>query len=337
MIIADEYQRKTLAKILSEGYKDENPRPHYEECLASSEQKWFLKKKDNMETVFIKESNGVFKEIPLKNGQTIKEERGSCILCTPAHTISINHNVQTYDLAKGEYPIQTLRPQAWKDAIREICWIYQMQSNRLSDIQAMGIKYWNSWDIGDGTIGCRYGGTVKRHDLMNKLLKGLERDPFGRRHILNLWQEDDFDDATGGTTKGLNPCCYETIWNVGKDENGAIRLNMLMNQRSSDYIVSNSINEIQYVALLLMVAKHLGVEPGRFTHISENVQIYDRHISQAKELLQRESVPCNPKLVLDVPNKTNFYDIRLEDFHMEDFPIQKIKEQNPQQQYELGI
>ena len=110
-----------------------------------------------------------------------------------------------------------------------------------------------------------------------------------------------------------------------------------MNQRSSDYIVSNSINEIQYVALLLMVAKHLGVEPGRFTHISENVQIYDRHISQAKELLQRESIPCNPKLVLDVPNKTNFYDIRLEDFHMEDFPIQKIKEQNPQQQYELGI
>lgn len=287
-IIADEYQRKTLAKILKEGYMDENPRPKY--------------------------ADG-----------------------TPAHTLSINHNVQTYDLNKGEFPIQTLRPQAWKSAVKEILWIYQMQSNKLSDLHDMGIKYWDEWDIGDGTIGCRYGATVKRHDLMNKLLKGLERDPFGRRHIMNMWQEDDFDDKTGGTTKGLNPCCYETIWNVRKGQDGKQYLDMLMNQRSSDYIVSNSINELQYVALQLMVAKHLGIEPGRFTHMAENVQIYDRHIEQAKELIERKSVECEPKLVLDVEDGTNFYDIKIEDFKMVDFPLDKIKEQNPQQQFDLGI
>ena len=112
---------------------------------------------------------------------------------------------------------------------------------------------------------------------------------------------------------------------------------MLMNQRSSDYIVSNVINEIQYVALQLMVAKHLGIKPGVFTHVSENVQIYDRHIEQAKELINRQSVNCNPRLVLNVPDKTNFYDIKFEDFYMEDFPIEKIREENPQLEFDLGI
>lgn len=131
----------------------------------------------------------------------------------PAHTYSINHIMQQYDLSKGECPVETLRPIAWKSAVKEILWIYQMQSNKINDLHEMGIKYWDDWDIGDGTIGCRYGATVKRHNLMNKLLNGLKQDPFGRRHIMNMWQEDDFSDETGGTTKGLNPCCYETIWN----------------------------------------------------------------------------------------------------------------------------
>ena len=288
MIIADEYQKKTLEKILKEGYLDENPRPKY------------------------------------KDG-------------TPAHTLSINHNVQKYDLSKGEFPVQTLRPQAWKSAIKEILWIYQMQSNKLSDLHDMGIKYWDEWDIGDGTIGCRYGATIKRHNLMNNLLHSLEKDPFGRRHIMNMWQEDDFHNETGGTDKGLNPCCYETIWNVRKDKDGELYLDMLMNQRSSDYIVSNVINEIQYVALQLMVSKHLGINPGVFTHVSENVQIYDRHIEQAKELINRQSIDCNPHLVLDVPDKTNFYDIKFENFHIENFPIDKIKEENPQLDFDLGI
>ena len=71
--------------------------------------------------------------------------------------------------------------------------------------------------------------------------------------------------------------------------------------------------------------------------MAENVQIYDRHIEQAKELIERKSVECEPKLVLNVPDGTNFYDIKFEDFEMVDFPLDKIKEQNPQQQFDLGI
>ena len=38
---------------------------------------------------------------------------------TPAHTISVNHVMRQYDMAKGEFPLCTLRSQAWKTGIRE--------------------------------------------------------------------------------------------------------------------------------------------------------------------------------------------------------------------------
>ncbi len=256
---------------------------------------------------------------------------------TPAHTFFLCEPiVQRYDLEKGECPLTTKRPNAWKSGVKEILWIYQMQSNRLSDLHDLGISYWDEWDIGDGTIGCRYGETVRKHGLIARLLDGLKKDPFGRRHIMSLWQEDDFNDKTGGTTKGLNPCCYETIWSCYRGDDGQIRLNMMLNQRSSDYEVSCSINEIQYIALLMMVAQHCGYIPGVFTHVIENVQIYDRHVDNVKEILRRDAVKCSPRLLLN-PEKKDFYSFSIEDFTLSDYPLDEIKARNKQLVFDLGI
>ena len=333
MLKGDTYHKIVLKKILEKGYKDENPRPHYEDNITNGKD-WY--KKGN--NIIIKHLNGKEEEIVIEdNCWIITKNRADgytdAYKCTPAHTISINHIMQQYDLSIGELPLESIRPIAWKSAVKEILWIYQMQSNKLSDLHDLGINYWDQWDIGDGTIGCRYGATVKKHNLINNLLEGLEKDPFGRRHIMSLWQIDDFKDETGGTTKGLNPCCYESIWNVRK-ENGIMYLDMLMNQRSSDYEVSCAINELQYIALQMMVAKHLGYTPGIFTHIIENCQIYDRHIDTIKELLKRDCINCNPKFILDT-DKTNFFEFTIDDFKLVDYP--NVKEINPQVKFDLGI
>ena len=249
---------------------------------------------------------------------------------TPAYTISVNESMQKYDISKGESPLLTLRPIAWKSAVKEILWIYQLQDNKLSTLHDMNIYYWDEWDIGDGTIGQRYGATVRKYDLMNELLSGLQSNPYGRRHIMNMWQNEDFK------TPGLPPCCFMTTWNVRNDGNGKEYLDMEMKQRSSDFATSVSINELQYIALLLMVARHCGYEPGVFTHVTTNVQIYDRHIENAKTLLSRQPVPCKPNLILDT-EKTNFYDFTIDDFKLIDYPVSKIKETNPQLKFDLGI
>ena len=127
---------------------------------------------------------------------------------TPAHTISVNHTFRTYDLQE-EFPICTLRPQAWKTGIKEIFTIYQKSTNNLAEMREMGVGWWDEWDIGDGTIGQRYGATVKRYDLINKLIEDIKNDPYGRRKIVSLWQETDLAE-----TPGLAPCAFQTIWNV---------------------------------------------------------------------------------------------------------------------------
>lgn len=42
------------------------------------------------------------------------------------------------------------------------------------------------WDIGDGTIGQRYGATVERYQLIQNLIKDIQNDPYGRRKIVFL-------------------------------------------------------------------------------------------------------------------------------------------------------
>lgn len=71
----------------------------------------------------------------IKNGCEDKNPRPKYEDGTPAHTFFITHNIRTYDLSKGEFPICTLRPIAWKSAIKEVLWIYQDASNSLGVLE----------------------------------------------------------------------------------------------------------------------------------------------------------------------------------------------------------
>jgi thymidylate synthase len=253
---------------------------------------------------------------------------------TPAHTISINHDMQTYNLPAGDSPFVTLRPISIKSSIGEMLWIYQDQSNDLDLLkEKYGITWWDEWDIGNRTIGSCYGETIRRHDLMNQLLEGIKNDPDGRRHIINMWQVDDFKEK-----HGLKPCCFQTVWNVRHSESGVTYLDMCMFQRSSDFAVSSPINLLQYIALLYMVAGHFKYTPGKFSYFIDNIQIYDRHISQVKTIINRE--PCmfdvDDQPHFEIPQK-NFYDYTIDDFKVVGYPMREIKAKNPQLKFDLGI
>lgn len=250
---------------------------------------------------------------------------------TPAHTLSVNHVVRQYDLSKDEFPICTLRPMAWKTGIKEIFTIYQKPTNVISEMEKMGVSWWSPWNIGDGTIGQRYGATVKRYNLVNNLIKDIQEDPYGRRKVMSLWQETDLHE-----TAGLAPCAFLTIWNVRGEY-----LDMILIQRSGDMLTASGagcMNEIQYAALLMMIAKHTGYKAGVFTHIVANEQIYDRHKDAAHELLHRyyqlqlHGIKTeNPRIVLQT-DKTNFYDFTIDDFVIENYTPVK-----PQLKLDLGI
>ena len=237
---------------------------------------------------------------------------------TPANSKFITGVFEEYDISIGEFPITTLRNTAIKTGIREILWIYQKQSNSLVEAREMGINWWDEWNVGDDTIGQRYGATVKRYDLMNKLLNGLKNDPFSRRHIIDMYQYTDLEE-----TEGLFPCAYKTTWSVRKVE-GEYYLDMTLDQRSNDYLMAGYINKIQYVALQMMVAYHVGYKVGKFCHLVQNLHVYDRHVDSIPEILGRTNLTdVNP--VIELTTNNDFYSITIDDFKISGIEgIQKL-------------
>ena len=312
MIKADKYLKETIQEILESGNKDVSPRPRWQDG-------------------------------------------------TPAHTKFVTQKVFEYDISKGEYPITTLRTTALKGAFYDIEAIYIKQTNILEEMHPSIKNWWQDFIVKfnpekemdvieynisgkkpKNNIGYTYGHTILRYDLMNKLLKGLEGNPFGRRHIISMWQEQQMIDDS----KALTPCAYETLWSVREEdyrtynENGTESytmniidfsnnlktetlkkryLGITLMQRSQDFVVTSSINPAQYCMLAMMVANHLtfktGVkhEVGKMLHIVQNCHIYDRHENAAKEILNRESTGLQPKIELICEPK-DFYSHTVEDF-----------------------
>ena len=230
-----------------------------------------------------------------------------------ANSKYITGSFAEYDLSKGEFPITTLRPIAIKSAIKEVLWIYQDQSNSLELLNdKYNVHYWNDWEVGDtGTIGQRYGAVVKKHDIINKILQQLAANPWNRRNIISLWDYEAFD---------------------VRRVDGDIYLDATLTQRSNDMLVAHHINAMQYVALQMMIAKHFGWKVGKFFYFINNLHIYDNQFEQAEELLRREPSDCQPRLVLNVPDGTNFFDIKAEDFELLDYDPVK-----PQLKFDLAI
>lgn len=346
MLKGDVIFKEWVQEIMEEGCLDKNPRPHYEDG-------------------------------------------------TPAHTLSVNHKMATYDLSKGEFPLISLRPIATKSAIGELLWIYQDQTTNLHILEKKyNVRWWREWCVNpchynqmgylveganpnkedgfyydcDGnkitigeksntvdsktdidrngnivdyvrgnvlsdtaTIGSCYGQTVKNHNLVNKLIEGIKNDPDGRRHIINMWQEEDFSKK-----HGLKPCAYQTVWNVRHGKDGVDYLDMCLFQRSSDFMAAGAINQTQYVVFLCLIARHLGYTPGKFSWMVNNVQVYDRHMEQAKIMLERESIDCKPYVWIN-PEKTDFYSMTVDDIKIMDYPLAEIKEKNPQVKLEIAI
>jgi thymidylate synthase len=227
---------------------------------------------------------------------------------TPAYTKFITQVFETYDISKGEFPIPTLRNTAIKTGIKEILWIYQKQTNSLEVAHDMGINWWDEWNIGDGTIGQRYGATVNRYNLMDNLLSNLEKNPFGRRHLIELYQYSDINE-----TAGLDPCAHLTEWSVRKID-GEYYLDLTLIQRSQDYLMASHINKVQYLALQMMVAGHLNYKVGKLCHLMQNLHVYDRHFDAINEILNKKPLDIQPTIILK-ENK-NFYNYTIDDFEI---------------------
>lgn len=244
----------------------------------------------------------------------------------PAYTKSIISQQIVFD--GTEVPIITTKKVAWKTAIKELLWIWQMQNNNVDDLNEMGVRIWDEWKKEDGTIGPAYGyqmgkriktnrralyanGDVdvhsKSHPIystqVDELLLNLQTNPASRRHVTTLWNIDDLADMA------LNPCVWHTQWLVKEG-----KLHLIVGVRSNDWALGAPFNQFQYYVLQRMIAQVTGYEMGSLIFNINDCHLYERHLESIEEQIQRTQFPA-PTLWIN-PNITNFYDFNIDDFEL---------------------
>ena len=222
-------------------------------------------------------------------------------------TYKLPHQVMQFNLAE-EFPILTTKFVAFKTAIKELLWIWQLQSNDVRQLQAMNVKVWDEWMREDGTIGKAYGYQIAKYKQVDNLLDMLQKDPQSRRMIVTLWNIEDLPDMA------LQPCAYETLWDVTDG-----RLNCMLIQRSGDMGLGVPFNTAQYAALVHMIAQVSGLQAGQFTHVINNAHIYENHVEALRIQLERKYEALEAPVLRLNPEIKNFYDFTPEDITLEGY------------------
>ena len=228
---------------------------------------------------------------------------------TGINTIKIPSYYLHFDLQK-EFPVLQSKQLYFRQAILEMLWIYQVQSNDVRWLQDRDVHIWDEWQIDkdgkwkaiqnvigkDGkiekkevervfdkkyayTIGTAYGYIVKKFDLINELINTIKNNPTDRRMLMSLWQNDYLNTAV------LPSCVWSSEWDVTED-----KLNLLVHQRSCDVPLGLPFNVTQYAVLLELIAKTCNLKPGTMDWSIKDAHIYVNQVEGIKEQINRYDI-----------------------------------------------
>lgn len=224
---------------------------------------------------------------------------------TGTNTIKIPSYHLEFDLQE-EFPCLTTKQLYFRQAIIEMLWIYQAQSNDVRWLQERNVHIWDEWEINDDgkwkatqnvledgklvkkeiekdfgkewahTIGTAYGYIVKKFGLIDRLIDTLKNNPTDRRMLMSLWQDEYLKTAV------LPSCVWSTEWDVTDGY-----LNMWVHQRSCDVPLGLPFNVTQYAVLLSLIAQVTGLKPGKIDYSIKDAHIYVNQVDGIKEQIER--------------------------------------------------
>lgn len=265
---------------------------------------------------------GLLKRI-LSEGREVENRTGINTVKVPSHHFQL-------DVGR-EFPILTTKQLFIRQAVLEMLWIYQAQSNDVRWLKERNVNIWDEWEIDEEgywnavqmlpdesgklvktevhkyfgpqwahTIGTAYGWIVKKFGLTQQLIEKLRHSRSDRRMVVSLWQNDYLETAV------LPSCVWSSEWDVTDG-----KLNAWVHQRSCDVPLGLPFNVTQYAVLLRMLAQVSGLEAGTLDWSIKDAHIYVNQVDGVKEQLRRFDENGGgfeaPKLWLN-PEVTDFFE-----------------------------
>jgi thymidylate synthase len=258
----------------------------------------------------------------LDNGTLIKDTPQGVGAITCFGTLA----PMVFDLSNGVPLITDRKIGFWKKPVGEII-AFINGARTIDEIESYGCDYWKDYrgqgaslgldpdDMGPGSYGPGFhdyeipgGGTLNQ---LQQVLDQIRDYPSIRTILATPWKP--YYTARGPSRKVIVAPCHG--WLHFRIIDG--KLHMRMDQRSADMPIGVPSNMIQYAALLLMVCRATGYEPGSYIHSFADAHIYEDQVEKVRELLAREPRPF-PIMRLD-PSVTNLFDFRAEHFTIEEY------------------
>ena len=203
-----------------------------------------------------------------------------------------------FDLRGGKLPLMTTKKVFFKSLAVEMLW-FLSGSQDVSLLKESKVKIWDIWANDEGIVGPLYGfqwrhwridpavsdrfyGGQKEIDQIAEVMKTLRDRPEARSHVVTAWRPDHLK------LMSIKPCHILLQFYRHGDE-----VSLMLTQRSCDAYLGVPFNIAQYSLLTHMVAHQLGCTAREFVWFGGDVHIYENHVEQVREQLNKPilSVP----------------------------------------------
>lgn len=231
---------------------------------------------------------------------------------TGTGTLSLFGRQMRFDLAEG-FPAVTTKKLYWRSVVYELLWFLRGEDHILY-LRENDVGIWDNWADGDGYVGPLYGYQWRSWpnpngesiDQIKGVIDSISNNPNSRRHVVSAWNVADLDEMA------LPPCHVLFQFYVADG-----KLSCQLYQRSADLFLGVPFNIASYALLTSMIAQVTELEPGEFVHTFGDVHLYQNHLEQADEQLERGPKP-KPELQLD-PDIDDIDDFEFEDIELTDY------------------
>ena len=228
-----------------------------------------------------------------------------------------------FDLQEG-FPLLTTKKVHFRGVVGELLWFLAGSTNA-KPLQEQGIKIWDQWCDEDGELGPIYGkqwrswtgasfwedGFLKSNvtDQITGVINSLKNDPYGRRHIVSAWNVGDLDKMA------LPPChCFFQFYVRRDPVLFESYLDCQLYQRSADVPIGVPYNIASYALLTYLIAREVGMKPGKFIHTMGDAHIYANQISGVESQLIRAPMKF-PEVFVNHSAK-GIFDLQIDDIKL---------------------
>ena len=224
-----------------------------------------------------------------------------------------------FDLQQG-FPLLTTKKLHLKSIIHELLWFIKGETN-INYLKENNVKIWDEWADNNGDLGPIYGHQWRNWnsegiDQINDLIDQIKNNPNSRRMIVSAWNPSVLPNTSKSFSQNVKegkaalPPCHAFFQFYVSDG----KLSCQLYQRSADTFLGVPFNIASYALFTMMVAQVTELKPGDFIHTFGDVHLYNNHIDQAKEQLERE-LRSLPKMIINKKIK-NINDFKFEDFKL---------------------